>query len=125
MGMNLAERILARSAGRDQVAAGEFVMAEIDLALLHDIFAAQVFNLLRDTGLDQVSDPDRIVVVIDHLVPAPSEAAAAILQSIREHISRLGITAFYGAGRGICHQLLPAHGRIRPGALVVGTDSHT
>ncbi len=41
MGMNLAERILARSAGRDQVAAGEFVMAEIDLALLHDIFAAQ------------------------------------------------------------------------------------
>ena len=56
MGMNLAERILARSAGRDQVAAGEFVMAEIDLALLHDIFAAQVFNLLRDTGLDQVFD---------------------------------------------------------------------
>ena len=87
MGMNLAERILARSAGRDQVAAGEFVMAEIDLALLHDIFAAQVFNLLRDTGLDQVFDPDRIVVVIDHLVPAPSAAAAAIHQSIRERIS--------------------------------------
>ena len=125
MGMNLAERILARSAGRDQVAAGEFVMAEIDLALLHDIFAAQVFNLLRDTGLDQVFDPDRIVVVIDHLVPAPSEAAAAIHQSIREHISRLGITAFYDAGRGICHQLLPEHGHIRPGDLVVGTDSHT
>lgn len=123
--MNLAERILARAAGRDQVAAGEFVMAEVDLALLHDIFAAQVFDMLGEVGVDRVSDPDRTVVVIDHLVPAPSEAAAAIHQSIREHISRLGITAFYDAGKGICHQLLPENGHIRPGDLIVGTDSHT
>ena len=125
MGMNLAERILARAAGRDQVAAGEFVMAEIDLALLHDIFAAQVFDLLQEVGVEQVSDPDRTVVVIDHLVPAPTAAAAAIHQRIREHVSRLGITAFYDAGRGICHQLLPEQGHIRPGDLIVGTDSHT
>ncbi len=125
VGMNLAERILARAAGRDQVAAGEFVMAEVDLALLHDIFAAQVFDLLREVGVDGVSDPDRTVVVIDHLVPAPSTAAAELHQKIREHVARLGIGAFYDAGRGICHQLLPEQGHIRPGELVVGTDSHT
>lgn len=125
MGLTLAERILARAAGRESVTAGEFVVADIDLALLHDIFAAQVFDMLRDVGSDGVFDPDRTVVVIDHLVPAPTAEAAALHQRIRAHVARLGITAFYDAGEGICHQLLPERGHIRPGMLVVGTDSHT
>ena len=125
MGMTQAERILARAAGRENVTAGEFVVADIDLALLHDIFAAQVFDLLSDVGMDGVFDPDRTVVVIDHLVPAPSAAAAAVHQRIREHVSRLGISSFYDAGEGICHQLLPERGHVRPGALIVGTDSHS
>jgi len=125
MGMTQAERILARASGRDSVAAGEFVIADIDLALLHDIFAAQVFDTLSDVGVGGVFDPDRTVVVIDHLVPAPSAEAAAIHQRIRTHVSRLGINAFYDSGTGICHQLLPERGHIRPGSLVVGTDSHT
>ena len=115
MGMTLAERILARAAGRERVTAGEFVVADIDLALLHDIFAAQVFDLLGDVGADRVFEPDRTVVVVDHLVPAPSAEAAAVHQRIREHVSRLGITAFYDAGEGICHQLLPERGHVRPG----------
>jgi len=125
MAMTLAERILAKAAGREQVAAGEFVVADIDLALLHDIFAAQVFDVLRDVGVDRLFDPTRTVVVIDHLVPAPSVEAASVHQRIREHVSRLGITAFYDAGEGICHQLLPERGHVRPGMLIVGTDSHT
>ncbi len=125
MGMTLAERILAKAAGLDQVTAGEFVMADIDLAMLHDIFAAQVFDMLRDVGRDHVFDPDQTVVVIDHLVPAPTVEAAILHQRIREHVSRLDITAFYDAGEGICHQLLPEQGHVRPGMLIVGTDSHT
>jgi 3-isopropylmalate/(R)-2-methylmalate dehydratase large subunit len=123
--MTLAERILARAAGREQVTAGDFVVADIDLALTHDIFAAQVFDLLADVGVDGLFDPDKTVVVIDHLVPAPSAEAAAVHHRIREHVSRLGITAFYDAGEGICHQLLPERGHVRPGMLIVGTDSHT
>jgi len=125
LGMTMAERILARAAGREEVTAGEFVVADIDLALLHDIFAAQVFDLLGDVGVEDVFDPDRTVVVIDHLVPAPTAAAAAVHQRIREHVSRLGITSFYDAGEGICHQLLPERGHVRPGSLIVGTDSHS
>jgi 3-isopropylmalate/(R)-2-methylmalate dehydratase large subunit len=125
MGMTLAERILARAAGREQVAAGDFIVADIDLALIHDIFAAQVFDLLADVGVDGIFDPDKTVVVIDHFVPAPSAEAAAVHHRIREHVSRLGITAFYDAGEGICHQLLPERGHVRPGMLIVGTDSHT
>jgi 3-isopropylmalate/(R)-2-methylmalate dehydratase large subunit len=125
MGMTLAERILARAAGREHVAAGDFIVADIDLALMHDIFAAQVFDLLADVGADGIFDPDKTVVVIDHFVPAPSAEAAAVHHRIREHVSRLGITAFYDAGEGICHQLLPERGHVRPGMLIVGTDSHT
>jgi len=125
MGMTLAEHILARAAGREKVTAGEFVVADIDLALLHDIFAAQVFDMLRDVGVDGVFDPDKTVVVIDHLVPAPSAEAAAVHHRIRDHVARLGISAFYDAGDGICHQLLPEQGHVRPGTLIVGTDSHS
>ncbi len=125
MGMTLAERILARAAGRDEVTAGEFVVADIDLALVHDIFAAQVFDMLAEVGVDRIFDAAKTVVVIDHLVPAPSVEAAALHQRIREHVSRLGIEAFYDAGEGICHQLLPEQGHVRPGMLIVGTDSHT
>jgi 3-isopropylmalate/(R)-2-methylmalate dehydratase large subunit len=125
MSSTLAEKIMARAAGRKTVAAGEFVVADIDLALVHDIFAASVFDALRGTGRAAVFDPDRVVVVIDHLVPAPSAEAAAVHDRIRTHVKELDIGAFYDAGEGICHQLLPERGHIRPGMLVVGTDSHT
>lgn len=121
----LAEKILAKASGREGVTAGEFVVADIDLALVHDIFAASVFDSLLDVGGGAIFDPDKAVVVIDHLVPAPSEQAAAIHRRIREQVAALGIHNFYDAGEGICHQLLPEQGHIRPGMLVVGTDSHT
>jgi 3-isopropylmalate/(R)-2-methylmalate dehydratase large subunit len=125
VGMTMAERLLANAAGRDQVTAGEFVVATIDLAMLHDIFAAQVFDMLDEVGVDHVDDPERVVVVVDHLVPAPTAEAAALHQRIRAHVARLGIGTFYDAGEGICHQLLPERGHVRPGMLIVGTDSHT
>jgi 3-isopropylmalate/(R)-2-methylmalate dehydratase large subunit len=125
MAMTLAEKILARASGRDEVSAGEFVVGDIDLALVHDIFAARVFDTLRDVGVEDVFDPDRIAVVIDHMVPAPTAEAADVQHRIREHVKRLGIAAFYDAGEGICHQLLPEQGHVRPGMLIVGTDSHT
>ena len=124
-GMTLAEQIFARASSRTQVAAGEFVVADIDLALLHDIFAARVFDVLGACGFDDVFAVDRVVVVIDHLVPAPTAEAAALHDRIRDHVARLGIGSFYDAGSGICHQLLPENGHIRPGMLVVGTDSHS
>ena len=123
--MTLAERILARASGRERVSAGEFVVADVDLALVHDIFAAQVFDQLLDVGVNRVFDAGRIAVVIDHFVPAPSAAAAEMHRRIRAHVDRFEIDRFFDAGRGICHQLLPEGGHVRPGMLIVGTDSHT
>lgn len=125
MGRTLAEKILARAAGRERVQPGEFVTAHVDLAMTHDIFAAHVFGHLVDAGIEHVFDPERVVVVLDHLVPAPSEAAASAHRKIREYVEQFGVRHFYEAGQGICHQLLPEQGHVAPGALVVGTDSHT
>jgi 3-isopropylmalate/(R)-2-methylmalate dehydratase large subunit len=125
MGMTLAEKILARASGRDAAVAGEFVVAKVDLAMTHDIFAAQVFDHLVDAGISRVFDQEHTVVVMDHLVPPSTEAAAEQHQRIREHVGRFGIENFYEAGSGICHQLLPERGHVWPGMLVVGTDSHT
>lgn len=125
MGMTLAEKILARASGRDAVKAGEFVVGEIDLALTHDIFAASVFRTLGELGVEKIFDPDRLVVVVDHLVPAPSAEAADLHHQIREGVQQFGVKSFYDAGEGICHQILPERGHVRPGMLIVGTDSHT
>jgi 3-isopropylmalate/(R)-2-methylmalate dehydratase large subunit len=125
MGRTLAEKILARAAGRERVQPGQFVTARIDLAMTHDIFAADVFGHLVDAGVERVFDPERVVVVFDHLVPAPSEAAAATHRKIREYAHRFGVRHLYDAGSGICHQILPEQGHVTPGTLIVGTDSHT
>ncbi len=125
MGMTMAEKILARASGRSAVSAGEFIVGRVDMALMHDIFAAGVFDLLRNAGISSVWDRTRVVVVIDHLVPAPSAAAAEVHHRIRGHVRDFGIAHFLDAGSGICHQLVAEQGLARPRELLLGTDSHT
>lgn len=125
MGMTMAEKILARASRRAAVSPGEFVVANVDLAMVHDIFASSVFALLRSSGFTRVWDRTKVVAVIDHLVPAPSPAAAQLHQQMRRDITEFGLIHFYDCGTGICHQLLPERGHVRPGMLLVGTDSHT
>jgi len=125
MGSTMAEKVLALASGRRRVTPGEFVTADVDLAMVHDIFATRVFALLRETGFRRVWDRSRVVAVIDHLVPAPTAAAAAVHQQMRRDVAEFGLTHFYDGGSGICHQLLPERGHARPGMLLVGTDSHT
>lgn len=121
----MAEKILARAAGRTAVAPGEFVVAGVDLAMVHDIFATAVFALLRSTGFRRVWDPERVVAVIDHLSPPPSAEVARVHQQMRRDVAEFGLAHFYDCGTGICHQLLAERGHARPGRLVLGTDSHS
>jgi len=125
VGMTVAEKILARAAGREEVRAGEFVVGEIDLAMTHDIFAAKVFDTLLAHGIEELFDPTKVAVVIDHFVPAPTAAIADLQRRTREHVKRFDVGIFYDAGEGISHQLLPERGHVKPGMLIIGTDSHT
>jgi 3-isopropylmalate/(R)-2-methylmalate dehydratase large subunit len=123
--MTLAEKILARASGRDSVVPGQTVVASIDLAMSHEN-ADLVREAFQETGKQCVWDPERIVIILDHRVPAESEKTAARHRTIREFVAAQGIRHFYDVGRGgICHQVLAENGHIWPGMVVAGTDPHT
>ena len=122
--MILAEKILARASGHKRVSPGQYVTAKIDLAMAHEGLAAVFMNLAR-TGWSKVWDPSRIVSILDHYVPAPTERSAEIHKVVRAAVKQWAIENFYGERAGICHQVLPEKGHVLPGMLIVGTDSHT
>ncbi len=132
MPMTVVEKILARAAGRSTVRAGDVVEPAVDLAMSHEN-AALVINQFSEvfagTGLEpQLWDPTRIAIIFDHRVPAESPKTATNQKKVRDFVARHGITRFHdirGDEGGICHQILPENGYVRPGAVVVGTDSHT
>jgi 3-isopropylmalate/(R)-2-methylmalate dehydratase large subunit len=123
--MTLAEKILARASGRETVSPHEIVVAAVDLAMSHEN-ADLVRKSFQEIGVARVWDPERIVIILDHRVPAESEKTAATHKAIREFVHQQGIRNFYDVGRGgICHQVLAERGHVLPGMVVVGTDSHT
>jgi 3-isopropylmalate/(R)-2-methylmalate dehydratase large subunit len=132
MGMTIAEKILARASEQASVCVGDVIEPRVDLAMSHEN-AALVINqfaeIFRDTGLPEtVWDAVRIAIVFDHRVPAESARTATNQKKVRSFISASGIARFHdirGDEGGICHQVLPEKGYVRPGAIVVGTDSHT
>lgn len=125
MGMTLAEKILARASGRVAVKPDEIVVAEVDLAMSHEN-ADLVRKSFAEIGVPRVWDPSKIVIIFDHRIPAESEKTATTHKAVREFAAAQGITNFYDVGRGgICHQVLAERGHVKPGMVVVGTDSHT
>jgi 3-isopropylmalate/(R)-2-methylmalate dehydratase large subunit len=125
MGMTMAEKVLARASGQDRVQSGEFVTAKVDIAMGHDLSFYMGYETMLQNGYHKVWDPEKIVVIIDHAVPAPNIRYAEAHRKIREFVKSEGIKNFYDAGVGICHQLIPEKGFALPGSLIVGGDSHT
>ena len=124
MSSTISEKILARASGNKKVEAGEIVDASVDLAMSHDN-AALVSKVFKEIGVDKVWDPDKIVIILDHRAPANIIKAAEAHKSIREFVRSQNIKNFYDIGEGICHQVVPEKGFVKPGMLIVGTDSHT
>ena len=132
MGATVAEKILARASGRAAVRSGDVVEPRVDLAMSHEN-AALVINQFREIheGTKIAAkpwDPSRIAIIFDHRVPAESAKTATNQKRIRAFVAEHGIDKFHdirGDVGGICHQILPERGYVRPGMVVVGTDSHT
>jgi 3-isopropylmalate/(R)-2-methylmalate dehydratase large subunit len=130
--MTVVEKILARASGQTRVAAGDVVEPRVDLAMSHEN-AALVINqfqeIYKDTSFKpEVWDPSRVAVIFDHRVPAESPKTATNQKKVREFVAAQRIGKFHdirGDVGGICHQVLPENGYVRPGTVVVGTDSHT
>lgn len=124
-GMTLAEKVLARAGGVDHVVPGQIVEGAVDLAMMHEQ-GAQTVLPFHQMGAEKVWDPDRVVIAIDHWVPASTEGAAVLHRILRKFAAETNLPHFYDVGQhGICHQILAENGWVVPGDLAVGTDSHT
>jgi 3-isopropylmalate/(R)-2-methylmalate dehydratase large subunit len=124
MALTLAEKIIAGAAGRDAVTPGEIVTCTVDLAMMHDSGGPRRVAPILESLEAQVWNPDKVVVVTDHYVPAVDADSAAILDLTRKWVADNGIGNFYDM-QGICHVVLPEHGHLHPGMFVVGGDSHS
>ena len=125
MSQTLTEKILCAATGRSEVTPGELVTVRVDAVIGHDTSVAS-FRILEKWGVTSVCDPDRIYLTADHFVPSPTVEAATQYRTLTGCIERFGITHWFPPGRGgICHALFPEQGLIRPGMVVVGSDSHT
>jgi 3-isopropylmalate/(R)-2-methylmalate dehydratase large subunit len=122
--MTLAQKILAKKSGRPFVQPGEIVWAEPDIAMMHEALGPIIIAQdLKRLG-NKIRYPERIVLVSDHNSPPSSAAQADLLAFTRRWAKEYKLPHFYEY-EGICHQLLVEKGHVRPGRLVVGTDSHT
>lgn len=122
--MKIAEKILARASDQEKVEPGDYIIAKIDLAMVHELLAG-VVEKLSESRSRSVWDPSKIVSLFDHWVPAHSERDAYLHMIGREFVEKHGIENFYDMQEGICHQALPEKGHVIPGDLIVGTDSHS
>ncbi len=132
MGMTYVQKLLARACGKGQVAVGDVLEPPVHLAMSHEngaLVINQFLEIYRGTGREpRVWDPTRIAIIFDHRVPAESAKTASNQKKIRDFVAQQGIGKFHdirGDVGGICHQILPENGYVRPGMVVVGTDSHT
>ena len=132
MSMTVVEKILACASGLAAVRAGDVVEPKVDLAMSHENAALvinQFLEIYKGTPLTpKIWDASRIALIFDHRVPAESPKTASNQKKVREFAAAKGVGKFHdvrGDVGGICHQILPENGYVRPGYVVVGTDSHT
>jgi len=123
----MTQKIFAAHAGRDEVHAGELVMAKLDLVLGNDITTPVAIGAFPKFGKEKVFDKTKIALVPDHFTPNKDIKAAAQCACMRAFAREQGIVNYFEVGHdcGIEHALLPEKGLVTAGDLVIGADSHT
>ncbi|WP_092643064.1 3-isopropylmalate dehydratase large subunit [Acetanaerobacterium elongatum] len=126
MAMTMTQKILASHCGKESVAAGDMIMAGLDLVLGNDITSPVAINEYEKACCGEVFDCNRIALVLDHFTPNKDIKAAEQSKQVREFAGRKGITNFFDVGEmGVEHALLPEKGLVVSGDVVIGADSHT
>ena len=121
----MSEKILAKASNKSNVEAGDIIIANIDIAMTHDLTGPLSIKAFEEIGVSNVWDASKIVIPFDHQVPADSIDSAENHIVMREFVKKQGIEHFYDVNAGVCHQILPEKGHVIPGRVIVGADSHT
>ena len=126
MAQTITEKIIAAHSGKKAVAPGEFVYAQVDIALGNDITAPLAIAEFRAAGFKKVFDRTKVVLLNDHFTPNKDIKSAEQSKILRDFAREHELTHFWDVGTvGVEHALLPEQGVVVPGDLVIGADSHT
>jgi 3-isopropylmalate/(R)-2-methylmalate dehydratase large subunit len=120
----LAQKLIARAAGRSQVAVGEVVTCDVDLAMFHDSSGPRRLKPMLDELGASIWDTQKVVLVLDHYVPAQDADAQKIVRFTRDTAAQWKLPHVIDS-EGICHVVLPERGHLQPGMFCVGGDSHS
>lgn len=147
-GQTIVEKIVSRATNK-KVRAGDLVQVlPIDKLYFNEVIAPPaIVNFRSDfepvfrevsTGSQKeivvhnrggkakmkVFDPKRVCFIPDHTVPSCSVKVAEGVNLMKQFASEQGIK-MYKEGDGIEHTVVTEEGFVRPGEIVVATDSHT
>ena len=146
MGMTMTEHILAAHAGRASVQPGENVWVDVDILLTHDVCGPGTIGIFKEQFGEnaKVYDPDRIIIIPDHYIFTADDKCHRNIQILRDFVKEQGLRYYFdpefvrGEGmpspyrdptqtsyKGVCHKALPEEGHVRPGEILLGSDSHT
>jgi 3-isopropylmalate/(R)-2-methylmalate dehydratase large subunit len=123
--LNISEKILAKASGKNVVHPGEIVDANVDMIMVHDLTGPLAVEAFKRIGVNHVWDNKKVVIILDHQVPAESVKAAELHKMLRKFAKEQNIRLYDVGKGGICHQVMPEKGHVLPGTLIVGADSHT
>jgi len=145
--MTMTEKILAKHAGRSRVEPGENIWVNVDILMTHDVCGPGTIGIFYEQfGKNaRVWDPDRVVIIPDHYIFTADEKCHRNVQILRDFVRQQGLRYYYDPEfvnneptmpnpykdptrtnyKGVCHKALPEEGHVRPGEILLGTDSHT
>ncbi|MDO4622236.1 MAG: 3-isopropylmalate dehydratase large subunit [Eubacteriales bacterium] len=123
MGHTIIEKIIGNNVGHE-VKPGDIVTVNVDRVMIHDIFIPFVAKKFEEMGFSRLWDPDKVVLIYDHLVPASQVDDTRHFREGNAFVEKYGMKNIHRAD-GICHQLMTEAGYVKPGNIAFGTDSHT
>ena len=147
--MTITEKILAKHAGSTEVTPGDNIWVNVDVLMTHDVCGPGTIGIFKHHFGEnaKVWDPDRVVIIPDHYIFTAEDICHRNVQILRDFVKQQGIRYYYdpdfvnsdaGSGmpspyrdptqtnyKGVCHKALPEEGHLRPGEILLGTDSHT
>ncbi|MDW5563119.1 MAG: 3-isopropylmalate dehydratase large subunit [Methanomassiliicoccus sp.] len=119
----ISEKILSAHAGKE-VHAGDICIVPVDFMMSQDGTTGLTIKAFKQMEAERIANPKKYAIVIDHNSPSPMESVSNIHKEMRDFAEKQG-SLIYDVGEGVCHQLLPEHGHVLPGNVVIGGDSHT
>lgn len=123
MGQTLIEKVIGRKVGKG-VKPGDIVTVPVDWCMVDDIMAPFAISKFEEMGFKKVWDPDKVVLIYDHFLPASQVDDSRHFRVADEFADKYGIKNVHRTD-GICHQLMTEAGYVGPGDIAFGTDSHT